>query len=569
MSRKLSALSVFCFLSAICSFHVLSQESVIKAARAELNNGNVKSAIDMLNQAGSDHPKSADVQYWLAVSYSKNGQFNEALLTARKAFDLKPGHLLNRSLLLDLLLKKEDFENAKKEADFLIKESPKDPSFKLKLAECLIGLNEFEKASIELSKLEVQSGLSQSVRVNVWLLLGDVYAKQRVNATAIGYYQKALNADPNSAGTRLKLGKLYFREQQYSEALKEYLEAVRLDSNSREGNLNVGYIYYNGGKSNPQQYGNAIYYLQKYVLLEPQDYQGYLYIGKSFHALRSYKNAIDPLVKSAELDTGKTRDETLRLLAESYSGAGDHPKVVQTYEYLVQREVALDGKDFARLGLSYKALRDTANTVKYFERAAVTDPTLNGLYQDLGTMYYSAKRFSEAIKWFEKRAISGPSDSTMATVWQNLGLSQLYAARVKTDTVNALSSLRKAVELKPYSLSHWLVLAQVSERADSIDLAKNAYTYVLAQDSFSVQSYFGLASISYRQKKNDEAIRCFLKVITLDDKHKAAPYYLAQSYLRLKKNSTAIPYLKRCLELDPAGPFAADCKRILKQLGAN
>lgn len=65
------------------------------------------------------------------------------------------------------------------------------------------------------------------------------------------------------------------------------------------------------------------------------------------------------------------------------------------------------------------------------------------------------------------------------------------------------------------------------------------------------------------------AIQYFKKVMNLDEDHKYAPYYLAQCYLRQKKNSAAIPYLQKYLNLDPAGPFSTDAKKILKQLGAN
>lgn len=557
---------ILVFSVTVCA---MAQDGQIKIAREKLNSGDTKGAIEVLQGVLKDNPKSADGYYWIGMAYYKSGQMNDALNSALTAFTIKPKHLLNRNLLLDIYLKKELFSEAKKEADFLLEESPKDPNLHLKNAECLIGLSQFETASIELSKLEVQKELSQSLRIRVLLLLGDVYARQRVNETAIAYYNKALAISANSVDTYLKLGKAYFREQQYNEALKVYLEAVRLDSNSREGNLNVGYIYYNGGKSNPQQYGNAIYYLQRYTALEPDDHQGYLFIGKSYHALRSYRNAIPPLEKAVELDTSKERDETLKVLAESYSGVNEHTKVISLYEMLEQKAFVLDAKDYVRLGLAYKAEKDTLNTAKFFNKAAEMDSQYQVLYQDIGTMYYAGKNYPEAIRWFGKRVNVNPNDSAVATAWQSLGLCQFYAAKNKQDTLAALSSIRKAIMLKPYSQSYWLVFAQIAERADSIDASKAAYEIVANMDTANVQAYFGLASISYRLKKNDLAIQYFKKVISLDEKHKYAPYYLAQCYLRQKKNSAAIPHLKQCLELDPTGPFSADAKKILKQLGAN
>ncbi len=567
--KSIRALSINIIIFFFATAFASAQDGQIKTAREILNGGDTNGAIELLQSVLKNNPRSAEAHYWIGVAYFKSGQINEALNSALAAFSIKPKHLLNRSLLLELYLKMELFAEAKKEVEFLINESPKDLNLRLKNAECLIGLNRFEEASIELSKLEVQKELSQGLRIRVLLLLGDVYAKQSVNETAIAYYNKALSISSSSVETYLKLGKIYFREQQYNDALREYLEAVKLDSNSREGNLNVGYIYFNGGKTNPQQYGNAIYYLQKYTSLEPLDYQGFLFIGKSYHALRSYRNAIVPLEKAAELDTGKTRDETLKILAESYSGANEHEKAINTYSILEEKSISLDAKDYVRLGLAYKAVKDTLNTAKFFSKAAEMDPQYHVLYQDIGTMYYSGKNYLEAMQWFRKRVSTGTGDSIIASAWLNLGLCQFYAAQNHQDTLDALSSIRNAITLKPYSQSYWLVLAQILERADSVEASQTAYEMAVQMDTASVQAYFGLAGISYRLKKNDMAIQYFKKVMNLDEDHKYAAYYLAQCYLRQKKNSAAIPYLKRYLNLDPAGPFSTDAKKILKQLGAN
>lgn len=548
---------------------VLSQNAQIREARERLEQGDTKTAIEHLLVAVQSNPNEADVQYWLGVAYYKDGNMVEALRYARNVFSMKPKHILNRNLLLDIYLKIENFAEAAKEADFLLREFPKEIDLRLKKASCLIGLNQLEEASIELSKLEIQKDVPANYKIKILLLLGEVYAKQKIDPTAISYYIKALTLNPLSTEAHLKLGKLYFKNRQYNDALKEYLEAVRLDSNNAEANLNVGYIYFNSGNSNPQHYGNAIYYLQKYTALKPGDPVGYLFIGKSYHALRSYRNAIPPLTQAAELDSTENRYEAIKLLAESYSIMNDYAAAIKIYEELQKKGIDLDAKDFVRMGLSYKALKDTARTGLYFDKAASMDPSYHFLYQEMGTMYLAAKNYTEAIRWYEKRIQASPHDSLTATAWQNLGLSQFYAAKTNQDTVHALLSLRNAIALKPYTLSHWLVFAQIAERADSLESAKTAYLTVLNFDTANAPGYFGLASVYYRLKQTDEAIRHFKKVLSVDDDHKYALYYLAQCYLRKKQNAEAIPYLKKYLAVDPGGSFALDSKKILKQLGVN
>ncbi|MBL7959215.1 tetratricopeptide repeat protein [bacterium] len=547
----------------------MSQNAQIQAARERLNNGDTAGALGLLESVANEYPESADVYYWLGLVYYKSERITDALTSAKKAYAIKPNHLLNRSLLLDIYLKEENFRDAKAEAEFLLKESPKDLDLRFRFAQCLTGLSQFEEASIELSKLEVHKNVPYNLQYKVLLLLGDVYAKQNINATAIIYYSKAASLNSSSVDVHIKLGKTYFKDRRYNDALKEYLEVVRLDSNNAEGNLNVGYIYYNGGKSNPQQFGNAIYYLLKFTAVEPSDHRGFAYIGRSYHALRSYSNAIPPLRTAAQLDSGAGREETMKFLAESYSGIQDHENTIKTYEELEKKQYPLDAMDYVRLGLSYKAVKDTLNTGKYFSKAASADSLYHVLLQEVGLMYYGSKNFAEAARWFEKRIAANANDTAVAGTWQSLGLSQFYSAKTRQDTLKALSSIRNAIHLKPYSQYYWLIFAQIAEYADSVESAKMAYEQVVDIDSNNAQAYFGLASISYRSKDNDKAITYFKQVIRLDDKHKYAPYYLAQCYLRQKNNLAAIPYLRRYVELDPNGQFAVNSKRILKQLGAN
>jgi tetratricopeptide (TPR) repeat protein len=256
-------------------------------------------------------------------------------------------------------------------------------------------------------------------------------------------------------------------------------------------------------------------------------------------------------------------------LAESYSGVQEHENVIKTYEELEKKQYQLDAMDYVRLGISYKAVKDTINTGKYFGKAASMDSVYYVLLQEVGLMYYGSRNYPEAIRWFEKRIAASPNDTDVAATWQNMGLCQFYSARTQQDTLKALSSIRNAINFKPYSQSYWLVFAQISEYADSVESARAAYQTAADMDTTNVQAYFGLASISYRLKNNDDAIEYFKKVMRLDGKHKYAPYYLAQCYLRQKNNSAAIPYLKKYVELDPGGQFTANSKRILKQLGVN
>lgn len=577
-----------------------AQEGPLKQGRAKLNAGDFAGAIDVLKKALKDYPNTAEVHYWLGVAYFRNKQTDEALGSALKAFELKPKYMLNRGLMADLFLEMEKYAEAQAECEVILKESKKDFDTRLKLAKSCIGQKKFKEAAEILAKLEFE----QPQNVQVLLLSGKSYAKQRVNEEAIKYYSKALQIDPNSIETKLELGKLYFRDQKYNEALNTYLDVVRLDSNNPDANLQAGYIFFEAGKGDHyDQYGKAIGFLLRYIRLQPNDYKGHILIGKSYHALRQYRNAVPYLEKAAELDTSKTRDEGLKLLAESYVRTGNFEKAAAAYEDLLKRNFEMDSKDYVLLGASCKALKDTVNTVKYYTKAVSLDSFQYERYYDIGVMFAAAKKYSEAVSWFEKRLAISAADSNAATSLQQLGSCQFNSAKSRHDSVNALVALRKATALRPASAAAWQTLGQISERLDSVAVAKDAYERVLGIDSVNAVALFGLGTIAYnKEKKYNDAVSYLRKMVKdakfesaisyvqkaakdenlkndkisydgaveyvqkKDERFKIAHYMIAQCFVKLNKNRDAMEILKKYLAMDPNGPNAKFAKAQLLKL---
>lgn len=541
---------------------VSGQQAEISKARDRMAINDVPQAVVILEDAATRYPKSHEVHYWLGIALKKAGKTDDAIDASIKSIRLKPKYLPARALLVDLYVSKERFAEALEESNFLIQQKTKDVSVVLKYAEVLIGLRQYEKASIELAVLKEK----YPQNVQVMGLLGDVYARQNIRALAIPLYEDALKINPSSIEIKLKLAKLYFKEQSYDDALKEYVDVLRLDSNNAEANLNVGFIYYNAGKTNVQQYGYAIYYLLKYVVLKPSDYQGFLYLGYCYHALRRYRDAMPVLEQAVALDSAAHTPAVLEKLGECYMAMGRYVKVISTYEGLLSKGQVVDGRSFLRLASAYRLEKDTANAVRYFAIAAETDTTLSFALHDAGMIYYSAKRYSDAITWFERRIATSPPDSNVAITWLNLGLCHYYAATSRQDTTLALACVRKAIVLKPYSSNYHTVLAQIAERADSVSMAEAAFRAAISLDSTNAQAYVGLGGLALKSGKYDEAIFNLNHALAKDDQNKYAHYAIARAYARRKKNGEAVMHYKKYLELDPDGPYSKDARKELVRL---
>jgi len=550
----------FVLFAVLSSTGLTYAQDALREGKVKLNQGDFAGAISIFKTYTVEHPSVPDGFYWLAFSYSKNNQLDDALTASKAAATIKPRLFLNRILMADIYLKKNMFSEAQAECDFMVKEKVKDPQVQLKLAQSYVGQKKYREGTDILEKLS----LEQSNNSEILMATGDAYFAQR-NPRSIEFYNRALRVESNTIPIKLKMAQAFIYDQKYADALKEYAGVISIDSNNAEAYLNTGLIFYNGGKTNVQQYGSAIFYLTKFISLKPQEHEGYSLLGKTYHALRQFKNAVPNLEKAVEMDTSAERKINRKLLAESYFGVGDFSKTVSTYEQVLKdNSVEMDVKDFVRLGASYKNQKDTIKTIKYYEKAFELDKGYYNLFQEIGFMYYASKRYAEAIPWYQKHVSTAGGDSLVANTYLYLGLCQFYGGKSRPDTVTALMTLKKAAETKR-AASFWVTYAQISINSDSVEWGRAGYEMALSLDSTNSSAHFGLGTISYN-KKVDEAIMHFEAAVKFEEKNKAAHYWLAKALVKKKKFQDAKLHFQKYLELDPTGPYVKDAKNELNKI---
>lgn len=527
------------FLFVAAQVSVYAQNGEIKQALLLINKGENKEAVEYLLQKVNEFPKTAELRYLLAMALDKNGQTDMAIEEAKAVVTMKPKYKDNRRLLMNLYIKKENFKSAMEECQFLLKESKKDIGLKLNLCEIYLGLENYKDASTELAKLEVEKPNDNLVLT----LLGDAYAKQRVNSLAIQYYNKALGVNPNAVNTKLKLAKLYFRETQYNEALKEYLDVVRMDTTNAEALLRIGIIYNAAGKSDVNQYGRAIGFLQRYIGIAPNDYAGYYYTGKSWHALRSWQNAVTNFESAMKLDdSARVKEETIALLSESYRG----------------------------LGVNYLKDKNYDAMTPAIKKSIELNPASDSIAFEIGYSFYGEKNYATAASWFDISAQSKTaSEPKIANSLFLSGVSRYNAATTKADSLAALAPIEKSLAIRP-TLNNYLNFAQYNESVDQPAKARAAYEKAVEMDSNSVTAQLKLGILLFNKFKNDTepAIKAFKKVGQLDEKgsYKMSHYFLGLCYLNAKKKPDAREAFKKYLEVDPTGNFSKQAKTYVTQL---
>lgn len=179
---------------------------------------------------------------------------------------------------------------------------------------------------------------SQNDLLEMYLRHGTVYANMGNYATAISYYDKAIEINPNSYDAWIMKGRIkyymmsyvtsaicyskaikikpdsaeaynnrgmaYFARRDYQKAKDDFKKATELDSKLAEPHNNLGLIY-----ASENDYDKALFYYNKALELNPKNGPSYFNIAKIYEIIGQIDNAIKFYEKSIKIKEGLSSDD--------------------------------------------------------------------------------------------------------------------------------------------------------------------------------------------------------------------------------------------------------------------
>jgi tetratricopeptide (TPR) repeat protein len=116
---------------------------------------------------------------------------------------------------------------------------------------------------------------------------GDLYFQLSDFGSALADYQKFLEFEPKDIEAISNLGNSYLRLNRLDEAEERYRKTIELNSIFSLGYRNLGVVLRLKGK--PEE---SISVLQKYLELEPNDFEVCLHLADNFYEMKDYKTAL-------------------------------------------------------------------------------------------------------------------------------------------------------------------------------------------------------------------------------------------------------------------------------------
>lgn len=160
---------------------------------------------------------------------------------------------------------------------------------------------EYGASDVEIARICEKFAADHPQNGDVLAYLGRVYSGQLDNShmqdfpKAIAAAAKAVALDPTNADYRGELGKVYIRSQDYAHAIECYRSAVELAPDITYYWIWLAKCYEESGDN-----ANALACYQKIAALEPKEGIWWGHMGRVFHALGRYQEAVDAYDRALE-----------------------------------------------------------------------------------------------------------------------------------------------------------------------------------------------------------------------------------------------------------------------------
>ncbi|GIL17253.1 MAG: hypothetical protein BroJett040_10040 [Oligoflexia bacterium] len=534
-----------------------------KLAMIELGNvlyfklGQVDPAITLLSAAVSGKGKmirshEAKAHFSLATIYSKQNQIKKALEHAEKAYQLNPGDMRSKDLLMQLggspQLRGKDTKNNElvflgdqysRAGDCLSAQAEYKAAFELdpnnalaatKAAKCLWQLSQAQEAILWLNKaIKADPKLAMA-----YYQQADYYSQRYNYQTAMATLNAAALKMPNNPEILRGFGLVEFRRNNIKDALGFLERAHKNYENDIETLILLARA--NGAAG---EFQKAQTYAIKAVELDSTNNEAHIVYAKilmQFKGLSSGIYYIQELIKRFSYTI-----EFRLALAEMYREAERHAQAKEVYEQVLvadpKNKVAMIG-----LGESLQSLGQFDLALKSYFQAAILDPSDAEPLFKAGMVYLDSGKYKEAATQFDRALKINPLfprgsyymgkahflngdygnaiQSAMAERKVNPKLADSYilAAEVYFATreyTKCANEYQAAITLRSQGADLYVKLARCHRLAGNVDVAESMLSIAASQESGLAEIYKEQGAIYEQRGDLKSAAHAYNKYLSL------------------------------------------------------
>lgn len=315
--------------------------------------------------------------------------------------------------------------------------------------------------------------------------------------------------------------------EKYTEALAAFKKAIAKDPNYKEALYNAGWT-----SNELKKYSEALTYLQKAKALWPNEAKVYLELGYAYENTSKKTEAIESYNKCLQID-----DEyalAYKYLGILYYDNDDYKKSLENLDkYLGLKPDSDDDDVYYRKAVSENDLGQYTDALVSIKKSNELKPNNVKFLNELGYTYYMLKDTDNSLKYYDK-AISLDAKSVIAMN----GRAGVYR-KLKSDPAEAIKIYKKTLDINPKNLAanYWIgwCYNELEKYNDAVPYLKK----VIELDDKYVSAYTELGYSDYALKNYDDALFNFKKALAIE-KTELSLYYTGLCYVGKKQKNEAL-----------------------------
>ena len=325
---------------------------------------------------------------------------------------------------------------------------------------------------------------------------------------------------------------------------QQYLEKViMLSPDNIEVHSLLASVY-----NRQRNYAPAISSYKKVIELNSNRDDAYLGLGIILLRMRSFREAIPPLEKAVQLNLD--HKEAYYHIGNAYEELREFDKAAEAYERYLNFKPEKVWEGNLRLGLCLIEL-------KQFEKAiSALQEALKGNPQDMKINYNLAKAFEKSGQYEKAEEvyifIAQLAPENAVKLYRTI----LMMYDVAGNKEKAIEVAKKVVELNPKSDENYYNLGYMYMKNDKHNEAIEQFNKALAINPGNEYSYLNIGVSYSKLNKHKKSIEAFKKVIELVPDNPDAWFFIGIGYMHLKNFESALEPLRKTVELRPGNANA-------------
>ncbi len=381
------------------------------------------------------------------------------------------------------------------------------------------------------------------VNKELFEMIGDSYAKQKVVELALMNYDKSEAMDSLNKNIKFKIAELLYKEKRYTDAVNKYLSIIAIDSTNTKALYSAANIFYLA-----KMYPEAALFFDKYLAYEQLN-GSYLKAAKSNLESKNYQKAYDYAHLASEKD--KAEKDVVKVLAVASAWLGKYDESLSYYGKIDDSTLTKnDIRDLVNAGRSCESSKKDSIALIYYRKVLSIDSTYKDVFWNVAILNYKLADYDTAIQFFDKFLTEKPNFEPAIRF-------KAFAYLQKKDYDKTREFLLQAVALNDTLVDSYFWLAQSYKAVDSLGRSAEMMEKMISICEGSPSLYekqlydaYGFLGQMAFDKKNYSAVITYLgKALRYKPDNLNFTFMLANAYNMMKDTENAKKYFYKVLSL--------------------